>query len=192
MKGIAIIGGPGSGKSTQCKMGVQSFPFAHYCVGEYLREEATKDSEISNIIQDAWNEGKLIPSNITVSVLKRELCKNTDTSIIRLLDGFPRSIDNFNEWQKQWSDFLEIERMIYFHVPDEVMVERIASRSTKEDRKFDTEEIWRKRIQGFYDNTEKVIQLFEEKDMLTVIDGNRSLEEVYSDFCQALKCELDI
>ena len=187
MKGIFIAGGPGSGKSVQWKMLAESFNFLHCCLGDHIREEMTKETENAYIIKAALEEGKLIPSNISVSLLKKELLSNEDLGKIWLIDGFPRSIENLNEWNKQWPDLLENQHMIYIKVPDKIMLERIAQRSIQEGRQFDTEEISLKRIQSFYDDTYEVIQYFIDEGIWTVINGNQSKEMVYSELWETLK-----
>ncbi|EAX06378.1 adenylate kinase 5, isoform CRA_b [Homo sapiens] len=49
---IFIIGGPGSGKGTQCEKLVEKYGFTHLSTGELLREELASESERSKLIRD--------------------------------------------------------------------------------------------------------------------------------------------
>lgn len=42
---IVLLGGPGSGKGTQCTRIVETFGFTHLSAGDLLRKEITSNSE---------------------------------------------------------------------------------------------------------------------------------------------------
>ena len=56
-----VIGGPASGKGTQCKMLVEKYGlrFAHISIGDLLRAEAESGSERGKKLQQIMNEGKI-------------------------------------------------------------------------------------------------------------------------------------
>lgn len=56
------LGGPGSGKGTQCKKLVEKYGFTHLSTGELLRNELLSDSERSRLIRDVVERGDLVPS----------------------------------------------------------------------------------------------------------------------------------
>ena len=71
---VFILGGPGSGKGTQCDLIVKKFNYVHLSAGELLREERrTPGSQYGEIIQKRIDDGKIVPSEITVSLLKRAM-----------------------------------------------------------------------------------------------------------------------
>ena len=53
-----IIGGPGSGKGTQCEMLVEKYDMAHFSSGDLLREEVASGSERGQALQEIMKQGK--------------------------------------------------------------------------------------------------------------------------------------
>jgi UMP-CMP kinase len=60
-----ILGGPGSGKGTQCTK-LKEKGFVHLSAGDLLREEAASGSETAAMIQQYQKEGKLVPGEVPV------------------------------------------------------------------------------------------------------------------------------
>ena len=56
------IGGPGSGKGTQCSKIVEEFGFLHLSAGDLLRAEVAKWTEQGKELAATMKEGKLVPA----------------------------------------------------------------------------------------------------------------------------------
>lgn len=56
-----VLGGPGSGKGTQCSKIVEKFGYTHLSTGDLLREEVKKDTERARMLNEIMKEGKLVP-----------------------------------------------------------------------------------------------------------------------------------
>ena len=56
------LGGPGSGKGTQCARIVEKFGFAHLSTGDLFRAEAEKGTELGQKISNIMKEGGLVSS----------------------------------------------------------------------------------------------------------------------------------
>lgn len=60
---VFILGGPGSGKGTQCNMIKEHFKFVHLSAGDLLREERQNPhSKDGQLIEECIVEGKIVPS----------------------------------------------------------------------------------------------------------------------------------
>ena len=96
---ICIIGGPGSGKTTQSRYIHELFDFAHLSTGQILRQTIA-NQKIQNWenVQKRMNEGKLVDSDIVLKLLSDEMDKQKEKHII--LDGFPINEENFEAWEK--------------------------------------------------------------------------------------------
>ena len=75
---LFVLGNPGSGKSTLCRNLSKSQQFEHLSLGDLLRN----DQEQREVIQDHIRVGKLIPSAITIKVLKQALDGHDDGNCI--------------------------------------------------------------------------------------------------------------
>lgn len=88
---IFILGGPGSGKGTQCDIMTNRYGYVHYSTGDLLREFIKTDCEEAAKIRAIIAEGKLAPSEMLVDIIKRNIFKNGQNNKVYLIDGFPRS-----------------------------------------------------------------------------------------------------
>lgn len=71
---IFILGGPGSGKGTQCAKLVSGYGFTHLSAGDLLRAEQDRpESEFGNLIKEYIKEGTIVPMEITVKLLENAM-----------------------------------------------------------------------------------------------------------------------
>ncbi|CAD2084434.1 UMP-CMP kinase, putative [Plasmodium vinckei brucechwatti] len=76
---IFMLGGPGSGKGTQCKLIQENFDFIHISAGDCLREYLIKcekneaDPKYKEIVEDSINNGKIAPAEITIELMKNKM-----------------------------------------------------------------------------------------------------------------------
>ena len=92
---VTVLGGPGSGKGTQCGRIALEHNIAHLSVGDVLRAEmARPDSPYASIIEDNIRNGRVGPMEITIGLLGnaiREIMAETGNTLF-LLDGRFRAI----------------------------------------------------------------------------------------------------
>lgn len=71
---VFVLGGPGSGKGTQCARIVTEFGYVHLSAGDLLRaERAKKDSKNGQLIENCIKEGTLVPAESMVSRCHRRI-----------------------------------------------------------------------------------------------------------------------
>ena len=71
-----VLGGPGSGKGTNCARIVSKFGYVHLSAGDLLREERASGSQLADMINTFIKEGKIVPAEVTtyeVHKLKKEI-----------------------------------------------------------------------------------------------------------------------
>ncbi|CAD6264381.1 unnamed protein product [Miscanthus lutarioriparius] len=98
-----VLGGPGSGKGTQCTKIASDFGFAHLSAGDLLRHEIASGSEKGELILDIIKEGRIVPSDITVELIRKTM--ETKNAKRALIDGFPRCDENRIAFEKITQDF---------------------------------------------------------------------------------------
>ena len=95
---ICIIGGPGSGKTTQSRFIYELFDFAHISTGQILRQAvAAKKLQNWESIQKRMNEGQSIDSDIVLKLLIDAIDRQKEKHIV--MDGFPMNEENFEAWK---------------------------------------------------------------------------------------------
>ena len=62
---IFVLGGPGSGKGTQCDRIVAKYKLKHLSAGDLLREEVKSGSATGQELESVMKEGKLVPSEVS-------------------------------------------------------------------------------------------------------------------------------
>ena len=56
-----VVGGPGSGKGTQCDKIVEKYGFTHLSTGDLLRDEVASGSERGKQLTQIMEKGELVP-----------------------------------------------------------------------------------------------------------------------------------
>ena len=178
---VFVIGGPGSGKGTQCAKIKDEFKYNHMSTGDVLRTVVKeKKAPGWQELEADMKEGKLISSQKLISFVKVGIVASQNKKI--LLDGFPRNKENLDEWNKQMKDVADVVAVVYFELADEVMKERLLGRN--EGRADDNEETIAKRISTFNQETKPVIDAYEKEGKVIKIDASKSVDDVFAEVKQ--------
>lgn len=180
-----ILGGPGSGKGTQCLKIVDAFGFTHLSAGDLLREEISSNSKNCGMILDTIKEGKIVPSEVTVELIKRAIESSENDKF--LIDGFPRCEENRNTYERIIG--AEPNFVLFFDCPEEEMVKRVLSRN--QGRVDDNIDTMKKRLEVFNALSFPVIKYYVEKGklykVLAVGTEDEVFERVRKIFMQVMK-----
>ena len=87
---IIIMGGPASGKGTQCEYIAAHYNVVHLSTGDMLRESIRRGDRIGMAAQQFMDAGQLVPDQL---IIQHVLERITQPDCLRwgwLLDGFPR------------------------------------------------------------------------------------------------------
>ncbi|XP_059651696.1 UMP-CMP kinase 3-like isoform X2 [Cornus florida] len=170
---VFVLGGPGSGKGTQCANIVQHFGFTHLSAGDLLRAEIKSGSENGTMIQNMIKEGKIVPSEVTIKLLQRAMQESGNDKF--LIDGFPRNEENRAAFESVTG--IEPEFVLFFECSEEEMERRLLNRNQgREDDNIDT---IRKRFKVFMESSLPVIEYYKSKGKVRQIDAAKPIEEVF-------------
>lgn len=70
---LFVLGGPGSGKGTQCDIFVKKYKFIHLSTGDLLREEVKTGSKLGKEIDSVIKDGKLVSSELMVRLVQAKI-----------------------------------------------------------------------------------------------------------------------
>jgi adenylate kinase len=168
--------------------------FRHLSVGELLRREQERQpqGELAHAIQQAIRLGQLIPPQVSIGLLQREIAaelekeiemENKNEKLVFLIDGFPSSIDRMHIWNEQVG---VCDGVVYLDCPQSVLRQRLLSRG----RSDDTEECIARRNQTFETNILPVVRFYEQTPLFIRVDTNSNAEIAFSRFVQAVKAKL--
>jgi adenylate kinase len=176
---IVLLGAPGSGKGTQAVLLVEKLGLPHISTGVLLRSAAEAGTELGNKAKTVIDRGELVSDEIMLDLIKQRLSQD-DAENGFILDGYPRNIsqakalDEILKHQGQTMD-----EVLHIDVDAKLVVKRIASRAAEEGRSDDSEEVVRKRLRIYADQTAPLVDYYSAKGVLSRVLGNGTAEEVF-------------
>ncbi|CAN4111925.1 unnamed protein product [Withania somnifera] len=170
---IFVLGGPGSGKGTQCTNIVENFGYTHLSAGDLLRAEIKSGSENGTMISNMIKEGKIVPSEVTIKLLQRAIQENGNDKF--LIDGFPRNEENRAAFELVTG--IEPEFVLFFDCPEEEMEKRLLGRN--QGREDDNIETIRKRFNVYMESSLPVVEYYNSKGKVRKIDAEKPVAEVF-------------
>ncbi|CAM6097992.1 unnamed protein product [Calypogeia fissa] len=171
---IFVLGGPGSGKGTQCARIVDNYGFLHLSAGDLLRAEIKSGSPNGNMIQAMIKEGKIVPSEVTVKLLEKAMNESENDKF--LIDGFPRNEENRAAFENVTG--IAPEFILFFDCPEEELERRLLGRN--EGRVDDNIETIRKRFKVFLESSLPVIEYYDNIGKVRKINAARTKDEVFN------------
>jgi adenylate kinase len=203
---LVLLGPPGAGKGTQAERLVEDFGLPYYATGIILREAVADESELGKEAKKYMDEGELVPDELINNVIAHRL-DSGEADEGFLLDGFPRTIGQAEMLERTLEGRgRELSGVLLIDTPDDEVVRRLSGRRTcaknnhvyhvefdppKNDgvcdqdgsrliqRDDDKPETVRKRLAVYHDQTEPLINWYEDRSLLRRLDGTRPPDEVH-------------
>ena len=172
---VFVLGGPGVGKGTQCAHVVRDFDFAHLSAGDLLRAHVKSNSDEGKQVARIIEEGKIVPSRVTVNLLL-DAMRNDATKRRRfLIDGFPRNAENRDAWEKHAG--YDCDFVLFYDCPEATMTERLLGRN--EGRTDDNVESIKNRFVTFRESSMPVVEYYEKLGKVRRVDASETRDKVY-------------
>ena len=171
-----IIGAPGSGKTTDAELiAAKHSDITHYSTGDMFRAEVASGSDLGKEIDSYVSAGNLVPISIVIDTIVTAI-KNAPTPTV-IIDGYPRSTEQMIELDNFLSSQTEVELMsvIEVEVSQEIACERVLGRNRGAD---DNVEVFNNRMKVYIEPLLEIQKFYEDKDILHVINGERTIEEI--------------
>jgi adenylate kinase len=187
MEKYIIIGPQGSGKGTQAELLAKTYDFVHISIGDIFRWNMVNHTKLAARVTRIMNEGRLVPDDIVEEVVRQRL-EQHDWNWGFVLDGFPRTRSQAEYLFENWN----LDKAIYLDIPGEVVFDRVMKRAAEGQgggftkRVDDNPQALKVRLQEFHEKTQPLLRLFEQKNMLVTVDGNRSIPEVFESMVEEL------
>ncbi|XP_078281888.1 adenylate kinase isoenzyme 1-like isoform X2 [Rhinoraja longicauda] len=180
---IFVVGGPGSGKGTQCEQVVQKYGYTHLSTGDLLRAEVTSGSEKGKSLHAIMEKGELVPLDTVLEMLRDAMIAKADVSKGFLIDGYPREVKQGEEFEKKIGP---PSLLLYIDAGKETMVKRLLERGKTSGRADDNEETITKRLETYYKATEPVINYYQNRKIVRKINAEGTVDEVFAQVATAL------
>jgi len=174
---VFVLGGPGSGKGTQCDKIVAKYGFTHLSTGDLLRDEVASGSERGKKLTETMEKGELVSLDTVLGLLRDAMIKKAATSKGFLIDGYPRELDQGKKFE---ADVGPVQSVLYFEVADETMKKRLLKRAETSGRVDDNEATIVKRLKTFHDHTQPVIDYYEKQNKVCKIVAEGTVDEIFA------------
>lgn len=213
---VVLFGPPGAGKGTQAKSICNRYSIPHISTGDIFRKNISENTPLGIEAKKYIDNGQLVPDEVTINMVKDRL-QAEDCKLGYLLDGFPRTVHQANALEEFLNDRKEsLDTALLIQVPSEFILERMTGRrvcpscgasyhvkfnptkiESKCDvcgsdiiqRKDDSEETVKERLAVYERQTQPLIEYYKEKDLLSVVDGTKAINEVFESICKILGSE---
>ena len=190
MKKIVLLGPPGCGKGTQSKLLVEKDNFVQLSTGDLLRSETSNsDSDLGKKVKYLMESGELVPDDIVIDIIINKVEEHKNKSIV--FDGFPRNLKQAEVLDSSLENVsVKLDHAILFQIDFKILEERINNRISEtkgsEQRKDDNSETLLNRIEVFKSSTLPIVKYYEEKGIISKIDGMKKVNEVYAEITKII------
>ena len=206
---LLIMGLPGAGKGTQAAKIVEEFHVAHISTGDMFRAAMANQTEMGVLAKSFIDKGELVPDDVTNGIVKERLAQDDIKEKGFLLDGFPRTIEQAHALDQILVDLgLELEGVINIEVDPSCLLERLSGRiihretgetyhkvfnppaDYKEEdyyqREDDKPETGKRRLDVNIAQGEPIIAHYRELGLVSDIQGNQDIDDVFADVKKAI------
>lgn len=197
---ILFFGPQGAGKGTQAERLAKTLGIPNMSMGELLRREMQKGSEIGREIDAGMRRGELVSDTIALEVLKHRL-EEPDVKNGYIIDGYPRNMAQYS----LYITFDQPTHVIVIELADDEAVKRLAGRrtclgcgkiyhvdfdrptvadicdncgGTLVQRDDDKPEAIKRRLEIYRKETEPMAREFEKRGVLHRVDGSGAIDQV--------------
>jgi adenylate kinase len=175
---LIIMGPPGAGKGTQAKVIAERLSIPAISTGDIFRENVKQQTDLGREAQRYIDAGDYVPDEITNAMVRDRLAED-DAKAGFLLDGYPRTVAQVAELDSMVeADGQRIDAVIVLTVEPEEIIQRLVKRAQGEGRSDDTEEVVRHRQELYTEQTAPLIEVYDDRGLLVVVDGMGAVEEV--------------
>ena len=191
MLNIIICGAPGCGKGTQSDLIVEKYKLKHLSTGDLLRKEIAEKTELGIVAESYISKGNLVPDEMIISILSKniEAFGNNINGII--LDGFPRTVAQAEALEAMMSKNNKvIDVLVDLSVEKEELIDRLLKRGQTSGRSDDNLETITKRLQVYETQTAPVSNFYKNLNKYAAINGMGGIDEIFGRIASVLDSKI--
>lgn len=176
---LVLLGAPGSGKGTQAKLLVDKYGIPQISTGDLLRAAVAAKTELGLQVKAVMDSGDLVSDDLVLGLLKERLAQ-ADTKDGFILDGFPRNLAQAEALTPLLDELGQpADLALLINVDEDEILQRILARAKVEGRSDDNEDVVRKRMGIYREQTKPVAAFYAARGELKSVDGIGSIESIF-------------
>ena len=184
---LLLIGAPGAGKGTQAERLAQAFEIPAISTGDIFRHNVKNETELGKQAKAFMDRGEYVPDSLT-NALVRDRLSHADAIEGFLLDGYPRTADQVVELD----DILAAQNnklgvVVQLTADTDEVVRRLLNRALEQGRADDTEDVIRRRLEVYEEQTAPLTSTYAARGLVVMIDGLGEVAEVTGRILEALE-----
>ncbi|EFJ24129.1 hypothetical protein SELMODRAFT_414935 [Selaginella moellendorffii] len=204
-KRLILVGPPGCGKGTQSPILKEQHCLCHLATGDMLRAAVAAQTPLGLMAKQTMEKGQLVSDDLVIGIIDEAIQKPSCKKGF-ILDGFPRTVAQAEKLDAMLSkQGVKVDKVLNFEIPDSVLEERITGRWVhppsgrsyhtkfappkvpgRDDvtgepliqRKDDTAEVLKSRLDGFHKQTKPVIDYYTTKGVVVRLQAEKPPQEV--------------
>lgn len=183
---LLLIGAPGAGKGTQAVKLSAAYKIPAISTGDIFRHNVKNETELGKQAKAFMDRGEYVPDSLT-NDLVRDRLSQADAQEGFLLDGYPRTAEQVAELDS----ILEaagskLDVVVQLTADTDEVVRRLLNRAIEQGRADDTEDVIRRRLEIYEEQTAPLTSVYASRGLLVTVDGLGEVDEVTGRILEAL------
>ncbi len=186
MTRLLLIGAPGAGKGTQAVQLAETFGIPAISTGDIFRYNVKNETELGKLAKSFMDRGEYVPDTVTNDLVRSRLAE-PDAAAGFLLDGYPRTAEQVTELDGMLEAAgTQLDAVVLLTADTDEVVRRLLNRAVEQGRADDTEDVIRRRLEVYQEQTAPLIDVYAGRNLVVTIDGLGEVAEVTGRITAAL------
>ena len=175
---LILLGPPGAGKGTQGHRLHEAYGVPEISTGDILRVAVRNETPLGLEAKTYMDRGGLVPDGVIIGIVRERLAE-ADTEPGFILDGFPRTVAQAEALDQILQEQqMPLDHVISIEVPEDELLQRLASRREIEGREDDTDGAIRHRLEVYERQTAPLINYYHKTGLLRPVPGIGTVDDI--------------